>query len=415
MRIALVPQPSDGVLPPRQNSIGLIMFHTAMELSSHAKVTLQMKRRPEYDAAHGYPFAIEQIETKLDDLFTSVVSTYPRWAARFNVAGYAEQFPEYARRVAARLRRTRPDIVHIMNYWSWCKTLAGGRRGHRLILEMQSEWLSQMDVRAVERQLRHADAIVTVSDHIARLFRQVFPSYPGLVETAYNGVNIDVFRPLDAAPTSTNGRSILFVGRTSPEKGVHTLIHAFAQVAAAHDDARLDIVGPRTTLPPRFLVAISDDPIVRRLTDFYDGKITSDYQAHLNALVTSLGLENKVRFHGSLPHADLVAIYQRASIVCNPSFSESFGISIVEGMACGIPVVGTRIGGMQETILHEQTGLIVEADEPDALAAALNKILQDRELASSMRVAGRARAAETFTWEARAKRLMNVYERALSA
>jgi glycosyltransferase involved in cell wall biosynthesis len=410
----LVTQPYDGVLPPRQNSIGLILYHTALELAPHAEVSVYMKRPPPDAVLAGHPFGIEPVDTPLGDALTSWSASYPRWASRVGLTAYADQYPQYVRRVSARLARKPQDVVHTMNYWSWCRGLSSARTGHKVVLEMQAEWLSQMDARAVARQLEHADGIVTVSDHIAKLFKRAIPQYRGVVGTAYNGVNVDVFRPAAGPATGPTGeRSILFVGRTSPEKGLHVLIEAFAKIAAAHADARLDIVGPRTTLPARYLVGISDDPVVRGLGAFYDGSITTDYQAYLNGLVQKLGLTDRVRFHGSLPHRKLVEVYQRAYVVCNPSFSESFGISIVEGMACARPVVGANIGGMQETILHGVTGFHVESDAPDALVAAINRLFADESLATRMGANGRERATTQFTWAARAGRLLELYRRTI--
>jgi glycosyltransferase involved in cell wall biosynthesis len=412
MKVALVTQPYDGVLPPRQNSIGLILYHTALELARSAEVHVYMKAQPPGTELNGHAFQIEEVDTPIDDLLTSWAARHPRLAGRVGATRFADQYPQYVRRVAKRLSRKTADIVHTMNYWSWCRTLNSARRGHKVVLEMQAEWLSQMDPRAIGRQLEHADAVVTVSDHIARLFKQALPGYRGLVATAYNGVNVDIFRPAaEPGAESARERSILFVGRTSPEKGVHVLIEAFAKIAATYNDARLDLVGPRTTLPARHLVALSDDPVVRRLNAFYDGSVTTNYQTYLDGLVLKLGLKDKVRFHGSLPHHKLVEIFQRSYLVCNPSFSESFGISIVEGMACAKPVIGANIGGMQETIVHGATGFHVEPDEPEQLAAAASQIFGDTTLARRMGARGRERAVAQFTWEARARRLLDLYKK----
>jgi len=110
----------------------------------------------------------------------------------------------------------------------------------------------------------------------------------------------------------------------------------------------------------------------------------------------------------------LPAWYRAATVVVNPSLSESFGISIVEGMACGIPVVGTKVGGMLETIVDGETGRSVDAERPDLLAAALLEVLGNRELANAMGQHGRQRAVERFSWRARADRLIATY-RAIGA
>lgn len=302
-----------------------------------------------------------------------------------------------------------------MNYWSWCRRFGGQARKRRIVLEMQAEWLSQMDGKEVGSQLEIVDAVVAVSDHIARLFRTSFPAYRGAVVTAYNGVNLDIFSPAGADQASdAEELNILFVGRVSPEKGIHTLIEAFAKVAAAEPRARLQIVGARVTLRPDFIVTISADPLVRALDRFYGGSECDDYQSYLDALVRKLNLEDKVRFVGRVAHKELPAWYRAATVVVNPSLSESFGISIVEGMACGIPVVGTKVGGMLETIVDGETGRSVDAERPDLLAEALLEVLGSPELAEAMGRRGRQRAVEHFSWRARADRLIATY-RAIGA
>jgi glycosyltransferase involved in cell wall biosynthesis len=417
MKIGLVAQPADGVLPPRQNSIGLIVYNSAVELSASADVTIFLKDRPDINGAADLPFRVERITTPWDDRIENFTAHYPRWARRFGIGARVDEFAGYARKVASSLRRNAVPVAHVMNYWQWSRTIRGS--GSRVVLEMQSEWLAQMERDQVARQLAAVDAVVGVSDHISDQFRKAFPEFEGEVATAYNGVDVETFRPAEPCTGESrndgDGPSVLFVGRVSPEKGVHVLLRAFADVVREVPNARLDLVGPRTELPYRFLAGISDDPLVRGLGVFYDGTVTTHYQRHLDDLVERLGLAANVRFVGSLPHKDLVARYRMASVVVNPSFSESFGISIVEGMASGIPVIGTRIGGMKETVLHGETGLLVDPDRPEALGAAIIEVLTDRRRAEAMGIKGRARAVEQFSWRARASRLARVYEGVVAA
>ena len=281
---------------------------------------------------------------------------------------------------------------------------------------MQCEWLSQRDRIQVAHQLEVVDAVVAVSDHIANTFRSVFPNYPGIVATVGNGVNVTHFKPrTDAAGPLTKGsRKILFVGRISPEKGIHTLIEAFVEVLDKVADVELIIAGSHWTLSPDFITSLSSDSRVTALLRFYDREGRSTYQRHLEDLIAKYGLGDRVHLIGGVPHKDLVATYQAADVVVNPSLSESFGISVVEGMACGVPVVGTRIGGMCETILDGTTGLLVEADAPGELAQALIAVLQEPSRARDMGLEGRKRATALFSWTVRAERLMAVYREVLA-
>lgn len=415
MNVALVCQPYDGILPPNQNSIGLIAYNTAIELARHIGVTLYGKRRKGQEIPAGLPFAPSFVSGGTDDVLRYMTTRYPRWAGRFGIDAMADAHSGYVRSIAKRLNGSDHDLVHVMNYWSWCRRLKGRTRGRRVVLEMQSEWLSQMNESQVSRELEAVDAVVGVSDHIARLFRASFPAYRGVVATAYNGVNVDDFQPgARRGARPDDPPPILFVGRVSPEKGIHTLIEAFAQVVSRVEGARLCIVGPRSTMREDFLVGLSSDPLVGALSRFYNGSVCTDYQRYLDELVDRLNLGGKVSFIGPVPHKELVERYQSSGVIVNPSLSESFGISIVEGMACGVSVVGTKVGGMLETIIDGQTGLLVEPERPDLLAAAVVSLLGDRETADRMGAKGRTRAVEHFSWRARADRLLSVYRMVLN-
>jgi glycosyltransferase involved in cell wall biosynthesis len=417
MKVALVAQPYDGILPPRQNSIGLIAFNTAIEMSRRIDVTLYGKKSsPGTDMANDLSFKVSFVSDGADDALQYIACHYPRWAERLGISAVADAYPGYARSIAKELDRSGAELVHVMNYWQWCRRFRGPVRNRRVVLEMQSEWLSQMDGKQVGRELEAVDAVVAVSEHIARLFRASFPAYGGEVVTAYNGVSVGDFKPAPTQDVVADDEEmpVLFVGRVSPEKGIHTLIEAFGEVASRSERARLIIAGPRATLREDFIVSISADPLVQALSRFYNGSVSSNYQYYLDNLVSRLKLEDKVRFLGHMPHRNLPNLYRSSKVVVNPSLSESFGISIVEGMASGLPVIGTKVGGMLETILDGQTGLLVEPERSDLLAKAILRLLCDPETAARMGIKGRARAVQQFSWQARAERLLCGYQKILN-
>lgn len=409
MKVVYVSQPYDLLFPPVQNSIGLIVYHTAVRLSREVAIRVYGRHYSDDPVPDDLAFRVRRLPVLGDRLVRKLARSFPRPSRWLGLDRRADDHAQYRAKVRRCLAEDRPDIVHVMNYWSWCRALKGD--GRRLVLEMQCEWLSQRDRRQVARQLEAVDAVVAVSDHIATTFRAAFPDYPGMVATVGNGVDVTVFTPLETpVPARDQRRRILFVGRISPEKGLHTLIEAFAEVARQVGDVELAIAGPQAALSPDFLTSLSPDPRVSALLRFYDDRGTCTYKRDLERLVEREGLGDRVRFLGNVTHADLVAMYQAVDVVVNPSLSESFGISVVEGMACGVPVVGTRIGGMCESIAHGSTGILVEAEAPDELARALVSVLGDPARAAAMGRAGRKRAVELYSWEARARRLLAVYE-----
>lgn len=411
MKLAFVSQPFDRLFPPSQNSIGLIVYYSALEMARRADVTVYGKRYGDDVPSQALPFSVERLSVNGDRLLQWSLRRCRRLARQLGIESWLDDHGEYRHKVARRIARDCPDIVHVMNFWPWCRELKGPGDSPRLVLEMQCEWLSQRDRGAVARQLEVVDAVVAVSDHIATTFRAAFPDFPGRVATVGNGVDVAHFTPEPKrGPRAGRRRRILFVGRISPEKGVHTLLEAFGRLGERIDDVDLDIAGPHAALSRDFLISLSSEQRVRDLLRFYDEETTCNYRAHLERIVARDGLRDRVRFLGNVSHKDLLGLYRGADIVVNPSLSESFGMSVVEGMACGVPIVGTRVGGMCETILDGATGILVEPEAPEELASALASILLDPNLAAAMGVAGRRRAIEHYSWRARAERLAELYE-----
>ncbi|QKN17589.1 glycosyltransferase family 4 protein (plasmid) [Sinorhizobium meliloti WSM1022] len=413
MKLVYVGQPYDRLFPPVQNSIGLIVYNTALHLSNSLHITVYGRHYRDDRVPADLPFALRRAPVRRDRLLQKVIREFPRPARWTQLDRKADDHSQYRNEIRRYLALDRPDVVHLMNYWKWSRALKPPGSSHRLVLEMQCEWLSQRDRDQVASQLEVVDAVVAVSDHIAETFRSAFPDYPGAVASVGNGVDVFHFRPSEAGASgdARTGRVILFVGRISPEKGLHTLVEAFSEVALRFPDVGLRIAGPYSPLPVDFLTSLSSDPRVLDLKRFYDQWNRCRYQQHLDELMDRHRLRHRIRFLGNVSHKELVAAYHDADIVVNPSLSESFGISVVEGMACGIPVVGTRVGGMCESILDGHTGMLVEADAPGELSQALITVLDDPARARGMGTEGRERAVALYSWEARAERLRSVYER----
>jgi glycosyltransferase involved in cell wall biosynthesis len=259
----------------------------------------------------------------------------------------------------------------------------------------------------VAPRIRKADAIFGSSNHITGLIQRRFPQYAHTCHTVYNGVDTALLVPNETEKESSAQATprLLFVGRVSPEKGVHVLLDAFRIVAQRIPGVALDIVGPVGAMPKEILVGLSDDAVVAGLGQFYPG----DYLENLKSRIPA-DLAAQVTFHGPLEQSQLLQYYQATDILINPSFSESFGMSLVEAMACERPVIATRVGGMQEIVQHGTTGLMVERNDAAALAEAIVQLLADREMRATMGKAGRKRAIELFAWRQVARNVLGHYE-----
>ncbi|MEO6605169.1 MAG: glycosyltransferase, partial [Aeromicrobium sp.] len=134
----------------------------------------------------------------------------------------------------------------------------------------------------------------------------------------------------------------------------------------------------------------------------------------LSDLSTSLGLEDVVRFVPTVSQAALADWYAAASVVCVPSYNESFGLVAIEAQACGTPVVAARVGGLPTAVSDGVSGVLVDGHDPADYATALHPLLVDVALREAMSEKA-VHHAESFGWDVTADRTLDVYEAAIAA
>ena len=223
---------------------------------------------------------------------------------------------------------------------------------------------------------RRLTALLAVS-HFSASF---FPDLSSKTTIIGSGVNPNHFRCLDL----DRNRSVLYVGRLLPNKGIDYLIQA---------------VRPDT---PLRLVGRPYDPVyLQRLRHLADGK-------HVE-FITEATDEDILREYNSASVTVLASVFRSSDGVPRP-MSELLGITLLESMACETPVVCTKVGGMPEAVLDEVTGFVVRPNDPDALAAAVYRLLDDPAKARSMGKAGRQHVLENWTWDLVARRCLEAYE-----
>jgi L-malate glycosyltransferase len=135
-------------------------------------------------------------------------------------------------------------------------------------------------------------------------------------------------------------------------------------------------------------------------------------RARLEALASELGLQGAVTFTGRLENHEMVGLYRGASVVMNPSRVDNMPISILESLACGVPVVSTNVGGVPDLVSDGRTALLVPPEDPDAMAAAAISLLEDPKRADALRAAGLALARE-YGWSRVRERWRDVYRAAM--
>ncbi len=240
-------------------------------------------------------------------------------------------------------------------------------------------------IEAERRVVANADAIVAATDHERIALERLYGADPERVAVIPQGVNLDIFRPVDRTEARRalgldNRPMVLFVGRLEPLKGPDLLIDAFARLDS--DDAILVIVG-------------GDEQA--------DG-----YRRELRRRASAAGVGRRVQFVGATPQDRLPLYYSAADVCVVPSYHESFGLVPLEAMACGTPVVATRVGGLTATIREGENGYLIPFRSPDAFAARIDPLLADTRLRRRLSDAAIA-TAERFRWSAVARQLDTLY------
>jgi spore coat protein SA len=314
--------------------------------------------------------------------------------------------------VALDLRKQQCSIVHIHNFSQFAPIIRFFNPRTKIVLHMHCEWLTQLDRTMIERRLRSTDLVIGCSDYITAKVRAAFPHLPVHYATVYNGASADHDTHRGSKPDGDATLRLLFVGRVSPEKGVHVLLDAIAELLPYHPSLHLDIIGSHRSLQLDYIVALSDDPKVQALGRFYSHfNPGRSYAAQLHSRIKATsGMVNAVSFLGRIPHSTVLAYYQKADLVVNPSLSEAFGMSLVEAMAAEVPVVASRVGGMVDIVEEGKTGLLVEAGDSHALAQAIRMLTQDKHWSQQMGKAGRQRVLMHFTWDKIAADLYSAHQ-----
>lgn len=420
MKVAFIAQPIDRMTRTRASSVALWIRHVARLLRERGHDAMVIGNDGGWlraDAMQQAGVRYVLTPTLINSQINRIGRGFSKLRARAFGGGSYVQAGWYHSRfgvLAAEAAATEaPDVIHVMNYSQLLPSLRQRNPRATLVLHMHCEWLSQCSPKVVGPRLEHADLIIGCSDHITDLIANTYPEHAGKCSTVPNAAEVVPEALLATAST----RRILFVGRLSPEKGVHDLIAAFRAVLERFPDASLHLVGASGSVPLEYLVELSGDANVRALTRFYGGRREgTGKDRYMQTLERLAGPElgRRIFFDGYVDHDHVRDHYRRAAVLVNASLSESFGVSVVEGMMSGLPVVATRVGGMQETVVDGETGLLVSAGSPDELADAIGRLLANVELARKLGAAGRDRALRHFTWEHAVSRLLRAYERMLT-
>jgi glycosyltransferase involved in cell wall biosynthesis len=274
------------------------------------------------------------------------------------------------------------DIVHLHKPYDFVIAPLMSKLGAHVVYHGHGE-----DFYPFDRQLTGSiDEMLSCSSYNAETLKRRYGRDPTVV---YNGFDAAHFVPqpvdqvLRRSLLAPDERAVLMVGRLQPWKGVQYGIEALALLAPA--------------LRTRLLIG---------------GE--SPYRPQLEQLVRDRGVEDQVTFLGTIPHREMPRYYALADVVVGASFaSETFGMVLCEAQGCARPVIASDWAGFREVVIHEETGLVVPAQNPPALAAAIERVFRDPANAKRMGEAGRERVLRLFTWPAITDRVEQAYRHVL--
>ena len=281
------------------------------------------------------------------------------------------------------------DVVH-SHYWlsAWLGQRMAKNLGIPHVVTFHTLALIKMQSRAgevepgerqiVEREaMLNADCIVAFSGHERDAMAGLYGADPGKVRLAPCGVDLEKFRPMDQKEVrrklGLNGEKLLlYVGRVEPLKGLDLLVETAAQIEAGDESVRMMVVGGGGPGEP-------ETDRVRRLAE-------------------ERQVDDLIEFVGRVDQDQLPLYYNAADVCVVPSYYESFGLVALESMACGTPVVASRVGGLPTLVHHGHTGYLKPWRCPEAFANSVEMIISSDRLQESLGQAARRRA-EMMGWE----------------
>lgn len=235
------------------------------------------------------------------------------------------------------------------------------------------------------RLIRETSLFIAVSEFLRNaMIQRGFPSEK--VVRHYVGVDTARLVPNPGQVTAHGGeRFILSVARHTDVKGVDVLLKAFAHVVRKHPDVRLVQIGA--------------------------GELTQE----LKTLAAQLDIDKNINFLGAQQPSEVLKYLQACKVLVLSSrkaksgAEESFGLVLTEAAACGVPTIGTRVGGIPEAIVHSETGFVVESENVDELAERISLLLSDADLAMAMGMRGREMVCDLFDIKVQTKKLEEMY------
>jgi D-inositol-3-phosphate glycosyltransferase len=262
------------------------------------------------------------------------------------------------------------------------------------------EWESEQRIEAEAEVMAFADRVVGATPLERAQMVWLYGADADKIAVVPCGVDLSLFRPIPQDEAKqvlgipTERCVILFVGRIEPLKGIDTLLRAIALLAPDmpcwQDELAVIIIGGA---PGAGIEQVNAE------------------LGRLERLRAELGIEELVTFQGAKDQDTLVYYYSAAQMVVMPSHYESFGMVALEAMACGTPVVASKVGGLAYNVRDGQTGFLVPGGDAEALAARIRLLLKDHELRQQLGEQA-THWAQAYGWPVIAGQIVDLYQEA---
>ncbi len=368
---------------PRIGGLETVTHRLALELTQLGhRVTVVTNRYPRTLPASEIIDGIEVRRHFYPDVISSLLPLSPGRVVRRLLSFPCA--PLSFARLLLLTARLRPDVVNV-HYFSYpAAFMLAVARLLRLpvVLSLHGSDVPPRSPDGNHGSMLHWAAMcsgsITACSHdlAARAALHLRPRQQRRIIVAPNGVDVGTEYP--DAPAADEAR-IIVISRLVGAKGVDVAIESVARLRGRGVLVQLDIAG--------------------------DGPLRSQ----LELMAVALGIEKQIHFHGHVEPAGIRHLLSEARLCVVPSRSEGFGMSALEAMAAGRPVVASRVGGLPEIIRDGDTGLLVAPDDVVALVGAIESLLDRPDMARRMGTRGRERALRNFTWKRTTERYLEAY------
>jgi glycogen(starch) synthase len=283
-----------------------------------------------------------------------------------------------------RIKRSfQPHLIHInavgpANFFHHLTTNA---HAAPLLVTLHGAWGDKVNS-LVERTLRGADWVVGCSAAILSQGRGLAPEIASRSSVIHNGLEVPAHAP---TPLPAESPRLLCIGRLHVKKGIDVALAAFESILERFPKSRLIIAG--------------DGPA----------------RAELERQASARELDGAVDFLGWVSPQEVPDLINTCTVVLMPSRAESLPLVALQAALMARPVVGTRVGGLAEAVVHEATGLLVESENSAALADAAEFMLANPVIATRMGQAARRRAQIEFSWHRHVQAYDRLYRRLIEA